>query len=73
VTIVAIVVVSFAVVTFLQGLVPGDGGTPRWQTLYALVSNGFYVNTFANRLVLRLWPPHATSSPATALPKVGSR
>ena len=73
VTIVSIVVVSFAVVTFLQGLVPGDGGTPRWQTLYALVSNGFYVNTFANRLVLRLWPPHVTASPATAPPNVGNR
>jgi len=74
VAIVSVVVVSFAVVTFLQGLVPGDGGTPRWQTLYALVSNGLYINTLANRLVLRLWPPRvAGSSSATALQKGGTR
>jgi NAD(P)H-quinone oxidoreductase subunit 5 len=53
----AAVVLSFAIVTFLQGLVPGDGGTPRWQSLYALIANGLYVNTYANRLVLRFWPP----------------
>jgi NAD(P)H-quinone oxidoreductase subunit 5 len=53
----AFVVLSFAVVVFLQGLVPrGDGVSQRWQALYAHVSNGFYVNTVANRLVLRFWP-----------------
>jgi NAD(P)H-quinone oxidoreductase subunit 5 len=58
----AIVVVSFAVVTFLQGLVPRQSGAPRWQALYAHVSNGFYVNTLANRLVLRYWPNPPTST-----------
>ena len=66
VVIVAVVVASFAVVTFLQGLVPSDGGSPRWQALYALVSNGFYANTLANRLILRLWPPSVVV-PATVL------
>jgi NAD(P)H-quinone oxidoreductase subunit 5 len=56
--IVTLVVLSFAVVTFLQGLVPGDGGKPKWQALYATICNGLYVNTLANRLVLRFWPPH---------------
>jgi NAD(P)H-quinone oxidoreductase subunit 5 len=51
-SIVVAVVVSFAIVTFLQGLVPGQGGSARWQSLYAHVSNGFYVNTLANRFVL---------------------
>jgi NAD(P)H-quinone oxidoreductase subunit 5 len=50
------VVLSFAAVTFLQGLVPRHAGAPRWQALYVHVSNGFYVNTLANRLVLHFWP-----------------
>lgn len=57
VAIVSIVIVSFAVVTFLQGLVPGDGGTTRWPAIYAAISNGLYVNTLANRSILALWPP----------------
>lgn len=66
ITVVSIVVASFAAVTFLQGLVPADAGQTRWQAFYAHVSNGLYVNTFANRLVLRLWPDRVTrmSSPA---------
>jgi NAD(P)H-quinone oxidoreductase subunit 5 len=60
---VAIVVLSFATVTFLLGLVPTQPRAPRWQALYAHVSNGFYVNTLANRLVVWLWPspPRAVS------------
>jgi NAD(P)H-quinone oxidoreductase subunit 5 len=54
--IVVLVVWSFAVVTFLQGLAPSESGTIRWQAFYAHISNGFYVNTLANRLVLRFWP-----------------
>lgn len=74
VAIVVAVVLSFAIVTLLQGLVPGDGGTPRWQTLYAMLSNGLYVNTFANRLVLRFWPPpHVTASPRTPLQTGGNQ
>jgi NAD(P)H-quinone oxidoreductase subunit 5 len=55
-TIASAVVLSFAIVTFLQGSVPRQSGAPRWQALYAHVSNGLYVNTLANRLVLRYWP-----------------
>ena len=51
-TVVVIVIGSFAVVTFLQGLVPTEAGKPRWQALYAHVSNGLYVNTFVNRMIL---------------------
>jgi len=54
--VVVLVVLSFAAVTFLQGLAPSESGTIRWQAFYAHVSNGFYVNTLANRLVLRFWP-----------------
>lgn len=52
----ALVVSAFAAVTILQSLLPGKTGQPRWQALYVHLSNGLYVNTFANRLVLRLWP-----------------
>jgi NAD(P)H-quinone oxidoreductase subunit 5 len=54
--VVASVVLSFAAVTFLQGMVPRHAGAPRWQALYVHVSNGLYVNTLANRLVLHFWP-----------------
>ncbi len=54
--VVVLVVGSFATVTFLQGRVPSDARTPRWAALYAHISNGLYVNTLANRFVLRYWP-----------------
>jgi NAD(P)H-quinone oxidoreductase subunit 5 len=63
VVMIALVVLSFAVVTFLQGLVPRRAGQPKWQALYAHVANGLYVNTLANRLVLKYWP---APSPAEA-------
>lgn len=66
IVIVTAVVLSFAVVTFLQSLVPAQAGAPRWQALYAHVSNGLYVNTLANRLVLRLWPRRPSSPNNTA-------
>lgn len=56
VVIVALVVGGFAAVTILQSTLARSSGTPRWQALHVHVSNGFYINTIANRLVLRLWP-----------------
>jgi NAD(P)H-quinone oxidoreductase subunit 5 len=53
VSVVAVVVTSFALVTFVQTRLPPVSRDPRWNALYAHVSNGLYVNTFANRLVLR--------------------
>jgi len=62
--IVALVLISFAAVTLFQGLLPGRDGAPVWRALYAHVSNGFYVNTLANRWVLRFWPaPPAAQKP----------
>jgi NAD(P)H-quinone oxidoreductase subunit 5 len=65
--VVVVVIGSFAIVTFLQGYAPSEAGTARWQALYAHVSNGLYVNTFANRLLLRFWPiaPAPSASAAT--------
>ncbi|WP_291863744.1 NADH-quinone oxidoreductase subunit L [Bradyrhizobium sp.] len=54
--IVALVVLAFAAVTVFQSLLPGRVVTPRWQALYVHLANGLYVNTLANRLVLRFWP-----------------
>ncbi len=53
------VVAAFAVIVFLQNWVAGRFTSPRWQAIYAHVSNGFYVNTLANRIVVRLWPAPA--------------
>ncbi|CAL76119.1 putative NADH dehydrogenase (NADH quinone oxidoreductase)(nuoL3-like) [Bradyrhizobium sp. ORS 278] len=70
IVIVALVVLSFAAVTFLQGLVPKQATEPRWQALYVHVANGFYVNTIANRLVLQYWPGPAPKPAPIALPIV---
>jgi NAD(P)H-quinone oxidoreductase subunit 5 len=54
--IVAMVVAAFGAVTVLQNVMPGQAAAPAWQALYVHLSNGLYVNTLANRLVLRFWP-----------------
>lgn len=54
--IVLMIIVSFGVVTIFQSLLPGQTAEPKWQPLYAHISNGLYVNTLANRWILRLWP-----------------
>ena len=48
--IVIVVVLAFAAVTYFQATLP-TRAMERWSSLYAIVSNGFYVNTFLNRLV----------------------
>lgn len=63
--IIALIVMSFAAVTILQSLLPGIGGAGRWSVLYIHAANGFYVNTLANRLILRLWP----ATPPTSSPR----
>ena len=59
--IVILIVLSFAAVTILQSLLPGIGRGGPWLALYVHTANGFYINTVANRLILRLWP-RATQS-----------
>lgn len=59
IVLIALVVAGFAAITILQAIMPAHAGEPRWQALYAHVSNGFYVNTLANRWAIRLWPSPA--------------
>lgn len=64
---VVIVVGGFAAITVLQAVLPSRAAEPRWQAIYTHVSNGFYLNTLANRLAIRLWPapaPRPTTSSA---------
>lgn len=53
---IVLVVLGFAAITVFQNVLPRHAGEPRWQALYAHLSNGLYANTLANRLVIRLWP-----------------
>lgn len=52
--------------TFLPNLLPSG---PVWQALRIHLAHGLYVNTLANRLVLRFWPapPPLRHTPAFAL------
>jgi NAD(P)H-quinone oxidoreductase subunit 5 len=65
VTIVTLVVLSFATVVILQSVIPRRAREPKWQALYAHVANGLYVNTLANRLVIQFWPSQPTSAAAS--------
>jgi NAD(P)H-quinone oxidoreductase subunit 5 len=58
--IVIAIIVSFSIVTAFQSLLPGQSKQPRWEAMYAHLSNGLYINTLANRWVLRHWPSPPT-------------
>jgi NAD(P)H-quinone oxidoreductase subunit 5 len=55
-------VLAFALVMIFQSSFARPGSGPRAQALYVHVNNGFYVNTLANRLVLKLWPTRAVDA-----------
>ena len=63
-----LVVLSFGALTVFQSLLARHAAEPRWQALYVHLANGLYVNTLANRLVLRLWPTGAAGPPKATLP-----
>ncbi|QMW24192.1 NADH-quinone oxidoreductase subunit L [Sandaracinobacteroides saxicola] len=50
------VVAAFAALTLLQGWLPTAAHHPRLAALWVHATNGFYLNTHANRLALALWP-----------------
>lgn len=62
IAIIVLAVTSFALVTVLQLLVPSWTGSPRWQTAYVHVANGFYANAVFNRLAGALQRPAAAKS-----------
>jgi NAD(P)H-quinone oxidoreductase subunit 5 len=60
--IVLITVTAFGALTLFQGQMARQAEQPRWQAFYVHISNGLYLNTLANRLVLSLWPQRGRSA-----------
>jgi NAD(P)H-quinone oxidoreductase subunit 5 len=60
--VIGLVVLSFAALALFQGMLPHRAA--EWHALYFLISNGFYVNTFVTRAMLRLWPALADNGRA---------
>ncbi|MBL0406219.1 hypothetical protein JKG68_19855 [Microvirga aerilata] len=61
--IVMVVILSFGTVTLFQSVMAHHAQAPFWQALYVHLSHGLYLNTIANRLVLRHWPRAAALRP----------
>jgi len=58
------VITAFAAITWLQSQLGRANASPVGQALYVHLAQGLYLNTLANRLVLRWWPkPLNTSHP----------
>ncbi len=53
---IAALVGGFVALTVFQSGLARKSGARRFGRLWAHVNNGFYVNTLANRLVVRFWP-----------------
>ena len=53
---IALVIVSFAGVTLFQSVMTRHAISPFWRAAYVHLSQGLYLNSLANRLVLRAWP-----------------
>lgn len=49
-------VTLMATLVSLQLVLPRDPSSGGWARAYAVVANGFYLNTLANRWALRFWP-----------------
>jgi NAD(P)H-quinone oxidoreductase subunit 5 len=56
------VVLAFSAVTILQGVLPHTRGSHFWFKFYVHLSNGFYINTIANKFAIRFWPRPAPRS-----------
>ena len=55
----AVVVFCFGAVTLFQSVMASHAKSDFWQAAYVHLSQGLYLNVFANRLMLRLWPRRA--------------
>jgi NAD(P)H-quinone oxidoreductase subunit 5 len=60
---VILVIVSFGAVTLFQSVMARHATSPFWQAVYVHLSQGLYLNTLANRALLKLWPRRAVVSP----------
>jgi NAD(P)H-quinone oxidoreductase subunit 5 len=58
----AVVVLSFGAVTLFQSIMARHAKSDFWQAAYVHLSHGLYLNTIANRLMLRLWPRRAIAN-----------
>ena len=58
----ACIVIAFAALTLFQNLVRTQSASPTWRALHVHAANGFYVNTLANRWILRFWPASNTAT-----------
>ena len=69
------VLLVFGAVTAAQNLLPLRADRAWSQALYVHLANGLYVNTLANRLVLRFWPspPRARNEATLPNPVAGAR
>jgi NAD(P)H-quinone oxidoreductase subunit 5 len=56
------VIFAFSAVTILQGVLPHTRGSQFWFQFYVHLSNGFYINTIANKFAIRFWPSPAPRS-----------
>ena len=54
-----VVIFSFGAVTLFQSVMASHAKSNFWQAAYVHLSQGLYLNAFANRLMLRLWPRSA--------------
>ncbi len=59
---VIVVIVSFGAVILFQSVMARHAISPFWQAVYVHLSQGLYLNTLANRAMLRIWPRRPTTS-----------
>lgn len=59
------VVAAMTALVCLQLRLPAASRSPAWARAYVVVAHGFYLNTLANRWVLRLWPAPPSPSKTT--------
>lgn len=56
------VILSFGAVTLFQSVMARHATSPFWQAVYVHLSQGLYLNTLANRAMLKVWPRRPAAS-----------
>jgi NAD(P)H-quinone oxidoreductase subunit 5 len=59
---VLVIIVSFGAVVLFQSVMARHATSSFWQAAYVHLSQGLYLNTLANRAMLRIWPGSTASS-----------